>query len=72
MTGIVDPYLSQIEHEIRAFCLKKFNIQVHYPTTKIFAQKVLNMGWKNEVSQTDNFYSWLVYTINMYSNILKL
>ena len=57
MTGIVDLYLSQIEHEIRAFCLKKFNILVHYPTTKIFAQKVLKMGWKNEVSQTDNFYS---------------
>ena len=37
-------------------------------TTKIIAKGAKN-GVKNEVSLTDDFIAWPVYTINMYSNM---
>ena len=49
MTGIVNHYLCQIEPEIRAFHLEKFNILK-------FSQKLRKIEEKNEVSLTDNFY----------------
>ena len=37
--------------------------------TTFFFPKAAKNGGEKEVSLTDNFFGWLVYTINMYSNM---
>ena len=51
MTGIVNLYFCQIEPEIRAFRLKKFNIQVQStpPPPILMTTKIFGKGAKNRV-----------------------
>ena len=64
MTGIVKIYFCQIVPEIRAFRLKKSNIQVQSTASPKFfwqlkfSKTLLKWGEKNEVSLTDNFYGF--------------